>query len=77
MDVCAWDVKYSPWERNCAASRTPCRRSPRRIKMAYLCFHVNGARLAPWDATLGRVPYNLTIPLRGASIPRAASFREC
>ena len=44
-------------------------------EMAYLCFHVNGARLAPWDATLGRVPYNLTIPLRavnpeGGVVPR-------
>ena len=44
-------------------------------EMAYLCFHVNGARLAPWDAMLGRVSYNLTIPLRavnpeGGVVPR-------
>ena len=44
-------------------------------EMAYVCLHVNGARLAPWDAALGRVTYNLTIPLRsvvpdGGVVPR-------
>ena len=44
-------------------------------EMAYLCLHVNGARPAPWDATLGRVGYNLTVPLRtvvpdGGIVPR-------
>lgn len=44
-------------------------------EMAYLMLNVNGTRLAPWDATLGRVPYTLTVPLRtvvpdGGVVPR-------
>lgn len=42
---------------------------------AYLCLHANGTRPAPWDATLGRTTYNLSIPMRsvvpdGGVIPR-------
>jgi len=44
-------------------------------EMAYLMLNVNGTRIAPWDATLGRVSYNLTVPLRtvvpdGGAVPR-------
>ena len=42
---------------------------------AVLCLRVNGTRLAPWDAKLGRVRRTLTVPLRcvepdGGVVPR-------
>ena len=42
---------------------------------AVLCLRVNGTRLAPWDAKLGRVRRTLTVPLRcvepdGGIVPR-------